>query len=243
MIILLCGMHRSGTSMFARYLHETGISMGDELYEDRTTNPFGHYEDVEFLELQREEVARVFNGTDYLVTRDLEPSQLFRERARTLLEARRRRHGDLPWGWKDPRSTLFLDFWREELPDVRVVGMLRSPRRVVSSLCARLHGYFSIAKKDLFLRTYRAYNEKLLEHARRHPDATAIVQVERLAAEPERVLDELSAFLGLRCDHDVCRQHYDPSVMSRFRRPLLAFNARAFREAQAVHDELSSLAL
>jgi len=242
-IVLLCGMHRSGTSMFARYLHETGISMGDELYEDKSTNPYGHYEDVGFLALQREELARAGDGNDYLVTRDVEPSEGFRQRAQGLIEERRRRHGEEPWGWKDPRSTLFLDLWREELPDMRVVGMLRSPRRVVSSLCARLHGYFSIAKKDLFLRTYTHYNNKLLEHARRHPERTAIVDLERLTDEPEPALGRLSAFLGVRCDPGVFRAHYDPSVMSRFRRPLLAFNGNAFREAHAVHDELSSLAL
>lgn len=243
MIVLLAGMHRSGTSLFARYLHETGVAMGDELYEDRSTNPYGHYEDVGFLTLQREELARAFGGEDYLVAADFERSRDFETRARELLAERRGRYGEASWGWKDPRTTLFLDFWRGELPDARVVGLLRSPRAVVSSLCARLHGYFSVERKERFLRTYVHYNLKLLDHVRRHPETTAIVDVESLAARPEPVLAGLAGFLGLTCDPALFREQYDPSVMSRFRPATMAFNRRAFRAAQAVHDELSAMSL
>src|SRR5690606_17893634 len=132
-------------------------------YVELETNPYGHYEDEEFLELQRGEIAARFGGEDYLVTADFTPSPSFEAAAKALLAERRARHGDAPWGFKDPRTTLFLPFWARAAEDLHVVAMLREPERVVASLCARLHGYWSIRKKDLFLATYTHYNAKLLQ--------------------------------------------------------------------------------
>jgi len=53
--------------MLAGYLHHAGIDMGERLHVDLVTNPYGHYEDLAFLELQRGELARAFDGEDYLV--------------------------------------------------------------------------------------------------------------------------------------------------------------------------------
>jgi len=243
MIVAVAGMHRSGTSMFAGYLHAVGIDMGEELYVDRSTNPYGHYEDLDFLGLQRHELARAFGGEDYLVTDAFTPSAEFLARARRLLESRRARHGDAPWGWKDPRTTLFLDVWRRLAADLHVVGMLRPPRRVVSSLCARLGAYHSVPRMQLFLRTYTHYNRQLLAHLERHPERVSVVAVERLVADPEPVLARLGEALGHRCPVEPFRATYDPEVMSQVRPAILWLNRRALREAEAVHAELLRRAL
>jgi hypothetical protein len=237
-IVAVAGMHRSGTSMFASYLHAVGISMGEELYVDRTTNPYGHYEDLDFLGLQRRELARACGGEDYLVTRDFRPSAEFLAGSRRLLEARRARHPDTPWGWKDPRTTLFLDTWRELIADLRVVAMLRPPRLVTSSLCARLGAYHSVPRMRLFLRTYTHYNRALLAHLERHPRHVSIVSVERLIADPERVLGGLGEALGHPCPVEPFRATYDPEVMSKVRPAILWLNRGALREAEAVHAAL-----
>ena len=93
--------------MFARFLHHAGIDMGERLYSDLTTNPYGHYEDLDFLTLQRLELARAFDGEDYLVAEDFPLAEGFRESARELLE-RRQADADGAWGWKDPRTSVFL---------------------------------------------------------------------------------------------------------------------------------------
>ena len=243
MIVAVAGMHRSGTSMFAACLHASGISMGDELYEDRQTNPHGHFEDLDFLTLQRRELARAFAGEDYLVTADFTPSAEFLAGARRLLDAKRTRYGERPWGWKDPRTTLFLEAWSQLIPDLKVVAMLRPPRLVVSSLCARLGAYHSIPRMQLFLETYLHYNRTLLRHLARHPGQVTVVSVERLVADPAGVLRRLGAKLGRECSLEAFRSTYDPEVMSKVRPALLWFNRRALRAAEAVHDELMALSL
>ncbi|MBM3792208.1 MAG: hypothetical protein FJW35_17920, partial [Acidobacteria bacterium] len=67
LVVAVVGTHRSGTSMFARFSNDAGVCMGDRLFVDHHTNPQGHYEDMDFLELQRAELVRAC-GEDFLVT-------------------------------------------------------------------------------------------------------------------------------------------------------------------------------
>ena len=41
------------------------------------------------------------------------------------------------WGFKDPRTLLLFDFWREILPDAMLIGTFRHPRLVAESLVRR----------------------------------------------------------------------------------------------------------
>ena len=51
--IVILGMHRSGTSMLAGILEKLGISMGKSTIEKSINNPFGYFEDYEFLDLNQ----------------------------------------------------------------------------------------------------------------------------------------------------------------------------------------------
>ena len=97
-VVAVAGMHRSGTSLFSRFLNDSGVDLGDRLHVDLRTNPYGHYEDEDFLELQRGELARAFDGEDYLVAKDFELSSRFEDSARELLHRKHERHGEAAWG-------------------------------------------------------------------------------------------------------------------------------------------------
>jgi len=242
-IVALCGMHRSGTSMFARFLHRSGIDMGERLHVDRRTNPYGHYEDEDFLLVQRQELARTFDGEDYLVTEPFAASTRFRSEARALVEARRAASRGAPWGWKDPRTTLFLDEWLRLLPELRVVAMLRPPRDVLDSLCNRLRAYWSIRRKDHLLRVYAHYNATLLRFAREHPERTSVVALDALLASPAAVLTSLAERLEHPLDADAFRGLFDAKVMSRSRRALVIGNGAALRAAEETYAALLPLSL
>ncbi|MDP4350266.1 hypothetical protein QSG17_25820, partial [Escherichia coli] len=62
------------------------------------------------------------------------PEALRREAAALIAVRAGRGSG---WGWKDPRTTLFLDFWSEFLPDARYLLVFRRPWEVVDSLFRR----------------------------------------------------------------------------------------------------------
>ena len=229
--------------MFARYLHRSGIHMGRKLYVERITNPHGHYEDLDFLNLQREEVARHFGGEDYLVTEPFTPGPVFVAEAERLLEARKNEHGEDAWGWKDPRTTLFLDHWSSLDATIRFVFMLRSPRLVVHSLCKRLHGVHSPKKKDLYLRTYIHYNERVRDFMAVHGPKACLIALDRLIADPETVLARLGAALGRSCDTKRFRELFDDGAMSSSGTAYMLFNRKRFHRAQALYEELRVMSL
>ncbi|RPJ03085.1 MAG: hypothetical protein EHM39_00260, partial [Chloroflexi bacterium] len=106
-VLIIAGMHRSGTSLLANWLSRCGLHVGDDLLQLNTDNPAGHCEDVAFLELHKAILAD--NGLDYLVGDDrlLVVCDEFRARAEEIILSRQSR---AQWGWKEPRTVLFLDF-------------------------------------------------------------------------------------------------------------------------------------
>jgi hypothetical protein len=51
--LIICGMHRSGTSFVASLVAGAGVHLGDELLESSPGNPRGHFEDVGILDFHR----------------------------------------------------------------------------------------------------------------------------------------------------------------------------------------------
>ncbi|MBM3790028.1 MAG: hypothetical protein FJW35_06710 [Acidobacteria bacterium] len=216
--------------------------MGDRLFVDHHTNPQGHYEDMDFLELQRAELVRAC-GEDLLVTDEFKPSRDFLEAAAELVKKRREQHGDKPWGWKDPRTTLFLPQWRALLPHLRVVALVRDPQEVLNSLCRRMGGYFTIRRKEHLIRTITQYNHKLEVFVEKHPENITVICLERLIAEPGPVLAALAPELGLPLDAEMFRSHYDADAMSRSRRASTWFHRKSFGELRMLHARLRAACL
>jgi hypothetical protein len=72
--------------------------------------------------------------------------------------------GSLPWGWKEPRTTLLLPFWQELVPDLRYVICIRNPIEVAHSL-ARRNGFAPPRAIDLWMR----YTSAALAYTRGRP--------------------------------------------------------------------------
>ncbi|MFH1845155.1 MAG: sulfotransferase [bacterium] len=140
--VCIAGMHRSGTSLVARLLQQCGLHLGpdNQLMPPQQDNPDGFFEHVEIVRLNNEILAALNGGWDLppaLPAGGLEYRQLpahFRIRARRLVAAIGCRE---PWGWKDPRNSLTLPFWRGLYPDLKVIACVRHPLEVVRSLQRR----------------------------------------------------------------------------------------------------------
>jgi hypothetical protein len=141
MPVCIAGMHRSGTSMVTRLLHLCGLYLGpeDELLPPGFDNPEGFWEHAGLMGLN-EAILHHFGGAWELVPTapegwETQPAlEGLRARAHALLE---RFRGHEPWGWKDPRNSLTLPFWKQLLPDLRVVICARNPLEVAISLTRR----------------------------------------------------------------------------------------------------------
>jgi hypothetical protein len=191
--VAIVGMHRSGTSMVAKLLQQAGLNLGDEadLMPPAEENPEGFYEHLEFVRLNDEVLnvagagwdcppAAGFNWDDTAL-------DSYRERAQCLASPLEER---LPWGWKDPRTSLTLPFWRSALGPLRVVAVVRNPLEVVISLHRR--NLFSTA---LGLTLWQIYTQRILEDT--SPAERLVTHYDSYFLEPDQEIARVLAFLGL----------------------------------------------
>ncbi|MFQ3679488.1 MAG: FkbM family methyltransferase [Pseudanabaenaceae cyanobacterium] len=203
--LVVTGMHRSGTSLTASLLQTLGTDLGQTLVAADRHNRKGYFEDLDFVTLQRQLLqvacpADVGGWPDWGWT---EQEQLategwaaYREEAQRLIAARQERGH--PWGWKDPRTTLLLDFWRELLPQARYLLVYRWPWDVVDSIL-RLRAPVFAAHPDYPLRIWHYYNRHLLDFYRRNRHRALLVSVNGLL-QSSQFLDLLESRLGVTGD-------------------------------------------
>lgn len=142
-VLCVLGMHRSGTSLTAGALERLGVDFGEaeRLDPPKPENPAGFFEHLALQHLN-DDVLDALGGSwadppplDAGWERD-ERLRPLRDRASAFVTAFRAETRD-PAGWKDPRLSLLLPFWRE-LIDLRgVVVTIRDPAEVAISLARR----------------------------------------------------------------------------------------------------------
>jgi len=189
--VCIVGMHRSGTSMVAHLLHRCGVYLGEEadLGPPAPDNAQGFSENRHFVEINEQLLSRFDGGwdapplfpIDWANRPDLSD---LRQEAQAQIE---RMAGHGAWGWKDPRTTLTLPFWRSLLPELQVLVCVRHPLDVARSLNRRNNT--SVAYGQRLWRTYyEALNavvspaERLVTHCDQYFES-ASGELARLVAE------------------------------------------------------------
>ena len=191
--VAIAGMHRSGTSMVTRLLQEAGLYLGDaaDLMPPAEENPEGFYEHLGFVRLNDELLNAAGAGWDCPPPAGVDWSSgaftAFREEA-TLLAAPLA--ADRVWGWKDPRTSLTLPFWRSALGPLRTVVVVRNPLEVVTSLHRRNGFSFALA-----LTLWQIYAERILQDT--SPEQRLITHYDAYFLKPEQEISRLLAFCGL----------------------------------------------
>lgn len=207
--LVITGMHRSGTSLASAMLAAAGVHVGEKLMGPATGNPRGHFEDLEFVRVHERLLAANGLSRDGFTCHDsiVVPPTIDAE-ARALRD-RRRREGRL-WGWKDPRTTLFLDYWAGQLPEARFLFMVRPPWEVVDSLFRRGDDVFAIHPR-LAIDLWVSYNRRILDFVRANADRCVIVDTHRLAADPAGFVTRIGDLLGRRLDQP--GDLYEPDLL------------------------------
>jgi ATP-binding cassette subfamily B protein len=190
----IAGMHRSGTSMVARTLNLVGVYLGEhsDLLRPTPENPDGYWEHRGFLALNEQLLDELGGGWDCPPTPPEEwladdPIIRLGREGQALIE---RFPAEVAWAWKDPRNSITLPFWRQLIPELRVVVCLRNPLEVALSL--RRRGSFS---QRLSLALWKTYNQRILEST--EPEARLITRYESFLSEPADELRRILEFLAL----------------------------------------------
>ncbi len=145
-IIVVLGMHRSGTSVIARSLKVLGVELGENLMPaDPGVNEKGFWEDMDFYALN-EELLRVLSGREWHTLSPISINEFQGDSLSSLkiraIELLRKKIGDESvFGIKDPRFSILLPFWKAVFLaldiDVRYVIAIRNPISIALSLQKR----------------------------------------------------------------------------------------------------------
>ena len=183
-IVVILGMHRSGTSVLTRTLHEAGLDLGSGLLNDsRRDNLEGHWESIEVTRIN-ERLLEISGGS----WRRLPPVVRGDGETEGRMKAFIQSFDGRPLaGWKDPRTTATFPLWKPLLREYRLVAAVRHPESVARSLEVR-DGFTRREALDLWAQ----YNERLLQIAHGNGDILWF----DFDAEPNEVTSSLAGICG-----------------------------------------------
>jgi hypothetical protein len=193
--LVIAGMHRSGTSLLANIAARAGVDMGSSLMGESKGNRHGHFEDLELVHLQEKWLeSRGWSalvpppGGELLLT----PAE--EEEARALVA---RRAGKPLWGFKDPRTSLFLPVWDRLLPTPFYLLVYRHPVEVALSLLRRGLDVEVQLNPWVAVQAWTVYNSHLLRFRLAHPDRCLLWHVEGVTRSLEPAFAALAEKAGL----------------------------------------------
>ncbi len=193
-MIIIFGMHRSGTSALAGMLHSAGISLGEVFMTPLPENPKGFFEDLRIQGVNKKIIKSIGKEwNDVPTIKDLQqvPKQVLQlipqvyDYFRTQFKT---------WAWKDPRLCLTFPLWAKILPleEVHVLFIVRHPMSVAISLQTR-----NQMPIEEGLELWRTYNLRITELLQSYQLPYTFVRYELLIKTPSEVQKILEHNMGV----------------------------------------------
>ena len=239
-LVLVLGVHRSGTSVLTSALAAMGCATGDFPQKATDENPDGYFEHPAFRAFNDRLLKHLGGSWDNwgfhagLVAEALPGLSGWLDEAAALLTETF--SGPGPFVLKDPRLCTLLPFWRVAVAraDLRpaCVIMLRDPQEVADSQTRRAPGapvfYALLTEPEPMAALWAVTMHGLLQHL--PPDGGYVVAHADLIADPGPTLTALAAHLGL-----------DPATAAARIKPALHRNRAAVLETGGWFDAAQAL--
>ncbi len=220
--IIVAGMHRSGTSLTASILYAGGVNMGERLVGKEIGNEKGHFEDHDIVDFHKEVLlTQGFEMNGLTLVSEIPVDEKLHRRAQDLINTRSEK---LFWGWKDPRTTLFLDFWNSLLPDAYFVMIYRAPWEVIESLYRRGTDKLIWENPEIAAELWKHYNQKLLAFYENHAHHCLLINISRIVDDPSVLISGIYEKFGIQLsmpdiqiiDKGIFNVHASPREISEF---------------------------
>src|SRR6266446_2024854 len=197
-IVVVLGMHRSGTSLCAHILSAMGIDMADAIGE-HPSNARGHWERWEIVEFH-DRILGLLNRDYYGPFHDFSlpvawwaDPRVFAIK-REIVAFLERRMGDGYFGFKDPRTVRLMPVWHQIFNDLKlapkIVLCLRDPAQVARSVKAR-------DGLDLGIGEYRWLTHMVDFYRYSNAFDVCTVEYERWFTDPFGNFEQLKKFLDV----------------------------------------------
>ncbi|QHS23468.1 sulfotransferase family protein [Virgibacillus sp. MSP4-1] len=158
--VVVLGMHRSGTSTVALILQALGVNMGDSLLGSSSGNPYGHAEDMDFLQLNNHMLDSVKSSWDF-PPNNKKIRNSFHENRKDIEKMIKEKNKNELWGWKEPRTTLFAEKYHDLLDNPYYICVKRDELEVAKSLKKR--NRMPIRKGIKLSRQYNSHLDSFLK--------------------------------------------------------------------------------
>ena len=198
--LIIVGMHRSGTSYTASVLKQSGLNIGDRLLAASIGNDLGHFENEDFYHFHQKAFTKRnyhSDGWSLNIVHDLDSDEL--KEARHIISINQLNQ----WGWKDPRTTLFLEAWKKLIPDAYFLFIYRTPWEVVESLFRRNTDKDLIAEPILTIENWQFYNEQILNFFNENKERSLLVEIENIMQRSSELIELLNSRLGFKLNAEV----------------------------------------
>lgn len=264
--LIIWGMHRSGTSLLASWLHACGLHIGSELLGEGMGNERGHFEDMDFLRLHERILSA--NGIlcgGLLKTGPLRLSPAHDEEMRELVQGKSQRR---QWGWKEPRTCLFSRQYLQLLPAAYHLVVFRHYALVVDSLVRRhikrrtsrlqrksgfKRRYYELRLKlwqrfrlpdviNRYLAAWVKYNENLLALVEQAGPSALVLSAGDFVASSEQVFRRLQEW-GFELQAVPAADCVDASMIAHTPSQDFAYDPQLKAHADAVLQRLNALAV
>ena len=240
-VLVVTGMHRSGTSLITHWLHECGLQVGDDLLGADTGNDNGHFEDLDFLNSHKALLkGRRLSDNGFTASPLKQLTYEEKDKLKDIIAYKNSFNHE--WSWKDPRTCLFLDVYKELIPDAFYFVVLRDYQSVISSLIYRMYKqsetkfagrkgiaafawkYFikkkkmeSLRKKycQRYLQLWIAYNQAILQHIKQLPEQQYMVADYGVLFQHDKlVFDHLTHHWGFTLEFFDFKNIYKPGQLN-----------------------------
>lgn len=221
--IIVCGMHRSGTSLISKILDEMGMFMGNDVEVNHESLSFLLLNDKLLAHAhsfwdQIEGVPSFFNNKEAIDQAvDLIKNQYLNKKFfKPYLGSKTVKNIPQKWGWKDPRNTITFPLWHSVFKNARFIFIYRNAVDSVASLVHREH------KQDFDI-TIPAYSSRCMnldsafglweDYNRFFSDHKGMIEKENLLEikyedflqEPKIYLSKIAGFVNISMDTKVTK--------------------------------------
>ncbi|MFL9914526.1 hypothetical protein PQR75_03745 [Paraburkholderia fungorum] len=216
-LIVVLGMHRSGTSVITRAMETMGAEFGGKLNPPAAEiNEKGFFEDLDILAINVEVMKAAkaeWHSLELVDLSRIEKSDLTALRTRAI-EILREKCQSKIFALKDPRISRLLPFWQPVFDAIRIrvayIVAIRNPISVSRSLEKR--DKFPDEKNYLL---WLAHTVPALQQTRGL--LRALVEYDRLLEDPSRELERISTRLNLPLDLERVHEFKQEFLESRLR--------------------------
>lgn len=259
-VLIIIGMHRSGTSLCASWLHKCGLNIGENLAGNAIGNVKGQYEDIDFLKLH-EQILKSNNLTYKISNQQIKTENWIN----SMQELVSNKNSKPQWGWKEPRTCLFLKEYHQILPKSKNLIIYRDYNEVVDSLVRRfikqetkskrknkLAKFFNIYVKYKYFKKYTGnewlkvwirYNKEILNYiSLKNKSDYFITDLNDLIKNDAKTYSILTEQYKFQLNHIPFSEVYDDSLISTTKFPY-HFSSKLLDEVNQINAKFQKIKL